>query len=210
MGRRDSFSELRDDFGASTHQVLRGGRAHALVSTPKEPAAVRLRFTIMDATLMGFADDSFDFVRSRGAMTEIMPVQKALTEMVRVVRPGALMYHSIPPYFWLRGCEKTGLVDIPWAHARLSPAEFRRVATESEGEATAIRRCERLKTLNHFTLGQWRRMIEAGPFEILEWKEDRCSFAERLLEEHPDVKDTLLEGVEPRDLIHGRINVGPR
>jgi len=166
-----------------------------------------IRFAIMDATLMGFPDDSFDFLWSRAAMLEIMPLEKALTEMARVVRPGGLIYHNIHPYFWIRGCYKTGLVDIPWAHARLSPAEFRRFATESEGEATAIRRCQGLKTLNQFTLRQWRKMIGAGPFEILEWKEDRCSFAERLLEEHPDAKDSLLEGVEPRDLIHGGIKV---
>src|SRR3989441_7572812 len=41
MGRRDSFSERRDDFGAPARQDLRGGRVDALVAPPKEPATVR-------------------------------------------------------------------------------------------------------------------------------------------------------------------------
>ena len=164
-------------------------------------------FATMDARRMPFPDDCFDFIWSRAALEHIIPVDKALTEMARVVRPGGLIYHSIDPYFWLRGCHKKGLVDIPWAHARLSLEEFRRFVTESEGEAKAVNRCRGLKTLNQFTLRHWRKIIEADPFEILEWKEEHSPFAESVLEQHPEVEDTLLEGVEPRDLIHGQINV---
>ncbi len=85
--------------------------------------------------------------------------------------------------------------------------EFRRFVTESEGEAKAVKRCLHLTTLNQFTLRQWRRIIEAGPFEILEWIEKRSPFAKTLLEEYPEVQDTLLDGVERRDLIHGEIKV---
>ena len=166
-----------------------------------------VRFALSDATRMTFPDDSFDFLWSRSAIEHIIPFEKALSEMARVVRPGGLIYHSTDPYFYLRGCHKSGLVDIPWAHARLSLEEFRRFVSESEGEAKAVKRCQRLKTLNRFTIGQWRKIIEAGPFEVLEWKEERFSFAETLLEQHPEVEDTLLEGVERRDLIHGRIKV---
>lgn len=164
-------------------------------------------FAISSATLMAFADDSFDLLMSRSAMEHIIPLNKALAEMARVVRPGGLLYHSIDPYFWLRGCHKTGVVAIPWAHSRLSSEEFRRFVTESEGEAQAIKRCQRLKTLNRLTLKEWRKIIEEGPFEILEWKEEWSPFAEALLEEHPEVEGSLLEGVERRDLIHSRIKV---
>lgn len=166
-----------------------------------------VRFVIVNATQTGFPDDSFDFLWSRAAMEHIIPVDKALIEMARMVRPGGLIYHSIDPYFWLKGCHKTGLVDIPWAHARLSPEEFHRFVIESEGKAKAIKRCRHLKSLNQFTLTRWREIIEAGPFETLEWKEERSPFAETLLEEHPEVEHDLLDGVERRDLIHGQIKV---
>src|SRR5712691_8337535 len=196
----------------------RGERTRRLASTILEKLALGgdlddvlsrrpVRFATMDVTLMTFPDDSFDLLISRSAMEHIRPVEKALTEMARVVRPGGLIHHSIDPYFWLRGCHKTGLVDIPWAHARLSLEEFRRFVTESEGESIAAKRCQRLETLNRFTLRQWLTRIEAGPFETLEWKEERSSLAEELLEKHPDVVDTLLDGVERPELVQGGIEV---
>lgn len=166
-----------------------------------------VRFAIMDATQMAFRDHAFDFLWSRVAMKEIMTVDKALLEMARVVQPGSLMYHSIDPYFWLKGCYKTGLVDIPWAHARLSPEEFRRFVAETEGEVKAARRVQCLNTLNRLTLQQWREIFEAGPFEILEWIEESSPFAVRLLHEHPEVEETVLPGIRRRDLVCGQIRV---
>jgi len=85
--------------------------------------------------------------------------------------------------------------------------DFRRFVTESEGAAMAATRCARLQTLNRLTLGQWRSLIGAGPFEVLEWTEEPSAFAVALLEECPDVGDSLAEGVERRDLIHGRLEI---
>src|SRR5439155_1465900 len=101
---------------------------------------------------------------SRSAMEHIAPVERALAEMARVVRPGGVIHLRVDPYFWLRGCHKRGLVDIPWAHARMTLEDFRRFVTESEGAAMAATRCARLQTLNRLTLGQWRSLIGAGPF----------------------------------------------
>jgi ubiquinone/menaquinone biosynthesis C-methylase UbiE len=166
-----------------------------------------LRLRKMDATAMEFADDSFDFLISRSAIEHIMPVEKAFAEMARVVRPSGLIHLSTDPYFSPRGCHKTGVVDIPWAHARLSLEEYRQFVTESEGEDRAVRRCRRLETLNPYTIRQWREKIEAGPFEVLEWNEEISRLAGTLLEEYPEVRETVLEGVEDRDLVHGRLNV---
>ena len=164
-------------------------------------------FAVMDATRMAFPDGSFDLLWSRSVMEHVMPVEQALNEMAQVVRPGGLICHSIDPYFWPRGCHKRGVVDIPWAHARLSLAEFRRFVAESEGEAWAVERSRRHETLNRFTVRQWRDVFEAGPFEVLEWNEEPSPLAETLLEEHPEVEESLLDGVEGRDLTQGRIKV---
>src|SRR5207247_7640475 len=109
--------------------------------------------------------------------------------------------------YWLRGCHKRGAVDIPWAHARLSLDDVDLCVTEREGAAVAAQRRGRLQTLNRLTLAEWRAAIAAGPFEILEWTGEPSPFAAQLLEENPDVIDTLADGVEPRDLGIGRLEV---
>jgi ubiquinone/menaquinone biosynthesis C-methylase UbiE len=168
-------------------------------------AQLPVRFTRADATSLPFPDDSFDVLLSRSALEHIVPVERALAEMARVTRAGGVIHHAVDPYYWLRGCHKRGVVDIPWAHARLSLEDFQRFVTESEGAAVAAKRCSRLQTLNRLTLAQWRAAVEAGPFDILEWTEEPSAFAAQLLDENPDVIDTLASGVEPRDLVIGRL-----
>ena len=169
-----------------------------------------VRFATMDAKRMSFLDHSFDLLWSRAAMEHIVPPEKALVEMARVVRPGGLIYHSIDPFYWLKGCHKGGVVDIPWAHARLTPAEYHRFVVEHEGETKATKRSRRLQTLNQLTPRQWRMTLEAGPFELLQWKEENSPLAEALLDEHPDVRETLLDGIEPGDLTCSQIKVWMR
>jgi SAM-dependent methyltransferase len=197
----------RDETGAQARQLAAlvlerldgAGRLDAALER------LPVRFVRADATRLSFPDSYFDVLLSRSAMEHITPVERALTEMARVVRPGGVIHHAVDPYFWLRGCHKRGLVDIPWAHARLSLDDFRRFVTESEGEAVAAKRCWRLESLNRLTLAQWRALVDAGPFEVLEWTEEPSAFAVQLLDEHPDVLESLSDGVAPRDLVHGRI-----
>jgi ubiquinone/menaquinone biosynthesis C-methylase UbiE len=190
-----------DEAGAQTRRLAE------LVLQRLDPASRLARFVRADAARLPFPDNRFDVLLSRSAMEHIAPVEQALAEMARVVRPDGLIHHSVDPYFWVRGCHKRGLVDIPWAHARLSLEDFRRFVTEREGEAIAAKRCGRLETLNRLTLAQWRSAIETGPFDVLEWTEERSAFAAALLGEYPDVLDSLREGVEPRDLVHGRLEI---
>lgn len=131
-------------------------------------AGLPVRLAQMDATRLDFRDESFDWLLSRSAMEHIRPVKVALGEMARVVRPGGLIYLSIDPFFWLRGCHKRGVVEIPFAHARLTLDEYRRFVCESEGDTIAEERCQRLETLNRFTMVQWREIIEAQAWDILD------------------------------------------
>jgi SAM-dependent methyltransferase len=166
-----------------------------------------VRFTRADATTLPFPADSFDVLLSRSALEHIVPVERALVEMARVVRPGGVIHHAVDPFYWVRGCHKRGVVDIPWAHARLSLEDFDRFVTEREGAAVAAQRRDRLQTLNRLTLADWRAAIAAGPFDILEWTEAPSAFAAQLLEENPDVIDTLADGVEPRELVIDRLEL---
>ena len=197
--------ERRELVRRLTSQVCREAQLTGDLDEILEQLPVRL--LKMDATAMAFDDDSYDLLISRSAIEHIVPVEKAFEEMARVVRPGGLIYLSTDPYFSPRGCHKTGVVDIPWAHASLSLEEYRRFVTESEGEDRALRRCRRLETINPYTIREWREKIEACPFEILEWREERSAFAETLLQENSQVTEMVRDGVEHRDLIHGRLKM---
>jgi SAM-dependent methyltransferase len=198
-----------DDRGERTRRLTR--RVLEKVGVEEGPdATLRQRpvqFLPMDATRMDLPDASVDLLVSRATLEHITPIEQALGEMARVVRPGGLLRHGIDPFFWLKGCHKRGVVDIPWAHARLHPGEFRRFVAETEGEAKAARRSRHLETLNQLALRQWRALFEAGPFEILDWREPPSGLAQTVLEEHPDVPQTLLEGVTTRDLVRCSIKV---
>jgi len=185
--------------GGDSAQTIR----HVLAGLP-------VRLAQMDATRLDFPDESFDWLLSRSAMEHIRPAKAALEEMARVVRPGGLVYLSIDPFFWVRGCHKRGVVDIPFAHARLTLADYRRFVCESEGDSMVEKRYRRLETLNRFTLRQWRESIEDQPWDILDWNEEHSRIGEQVLEQYPDILETLLAGVEQRDLVHERIRVWMR
>jgi SAM-dependent methyltransferase len=170
-------------------------------------ARLPVELRMMDATRMEFPDASFDVLVSRAALEHIAPIDRAIAEMARVVRPGGLVRHGIDQFFWLRGCHKGGLVDIPWAHARLGAEDYRRFVAETEGEAVADRRSRHLASLNQLGLRQWRALFEASPLEILDWTEEQSPLAEALLDEHPEVRETVVNGVAPADLVHASIKV---
>lgn len=166
-----------------------------------------VEFLVMDATRMGLADESFDMVMSRSAMEHVHPVTRALAEMVRVTHAGGIIYLGIDPFFWLRGCHKRGVVDIPWAHARLSLDEFANFVVMTEGQETSQKRRTRLDALNQLTVGEWRKVIESAGCEVLDWKAHHSDLGEAVLKEHPEVVDTLLPGISPADLLTERIEV---
>lgn len=168
---------------------------------------IPVELSIMNATRMDFPDDSFDLAISRSVLEHIHPIEDLFPEIARVVRPGGMVYHEIDPFFWIRGCHKRGLVDIPWAHARLTLDDFRRFVAETEGEGMADKRLERLTTLNRLTIRDWRSLISNDAFEIAEWTESTSTFAQEVYNEYPDVSATLLPGVEPGDLLTNRIAV---
>ena len=165
-----------------------------------------VRILRQDATTLEFPDGTFDWVFSRWVMEHVNPAEDALAEMVRVTRPGGLIHVAIDPFYWLRGCHKRGVVDIPFAHARLCLDEYTRFVREYEGQQTAEKRCRRLATLNRFSLDRWRELVEAMPgSELLEWKQSPSEVGQRVLKDHPEIVDSLISGVAPDDLVHEQI-----
>lgn len=187
----------------------RGEQARALAREILEgrPLPKRVRFQEMDATAMSFADATFDLVISRSAMEHIAPTESVLREIARVTKPGGLVYLGIDPFYWVRGCHKRGLVDIPFAHARMNLDDYARFVEAREDSATAAKRRRRLETLNRFTVQQWRDKIEAMPCEILAWQNKDSEIGENVLAQYPDIPETLLPCVTTTDLLCERIEI---
>jgi SAM-dependent methyltransferase len=169
-------------------------------------ADLPVRLERMSATRMAFPDGYFDFCWSVAVLEHIKPLGDCLDEMWRVLRPGAVAFHKADPYYWLKGCHRRGVVDMPWAHARLAPREVVEVARLIHGPRKAARCESRLADLNRMTLRAWRETIDATPFDVLEWRVDPSDFAEQTLSQFPDVEETLLDGVTKDDLVHSAVS----
>jgi SAM-dependent methyltransferase len=190
----------RDDQGEQTRSL-----AKTIIEAELFPA--RLRLLQMDATRMGFADATFDLVISRSAMEHITPVESVLNEIKRVTRPDGLIYLGIDPFYWVRGCHKRGLVDIPFAHARMTLDDYTRFVESREGSHVALKRRRRLETLNRLGVDQWREKIDAMACEILAWRNKHSEIGAAVLKEFPEILDSRLPELAPADLLCERIEI---
>jgi SAM-dependent methyltransferase len=168
-------------------------------------ADLPVRLERMSATDMAFADGHFGFCWSDAVLEHVKPLGDCFDEMWRVLRTGAVAFHKADPFYWLKGCHRKGVVDMPWAHARLEPRQVVEVARYAHGRRKAARCESRLQELNRMTLRGWREAIEATRFDVLEWVAVPSEYAERTLAEFPDVEDTLLDGVTRDDLVHSAV-----
>ncbi|MBE9178454.1 class I SAM-dependent methyltransferase [Oculatella sp. LEGE 06141] len=86
----------------------------------------RVRFVCGDATNLPFDDDSFDAVTMFDVLEHIPDDQKAISEMIRVLRPGGFFLMSTPnenwrfPYYGLMKpiCPDEADVMAEWGHVR--------------------------------------------------------------------------------------------
>jgi len=161
--------------GAQARRILRGVLDDVGIADGIESTFQRLPVELLalDATRsLPFPDASFDFAWSRAALEHVVPLQPALAELARLLRPGALVQHSIDPYYWLRGCHRKGVVDIPWAHARLTVDELSGFVAQTAGRSRGRRIAQWLDSLNQLTLDGWRAALEQSQaFEIVRWSE---------------------------------------
>jgi SAM-dependent methyltransferase len=158
-----------------------------------------IQLRTMDVRRMRFSPDDFDIIWSVACLEHVAPIEPALAEMARVLKSGGLMYHRIDPFYWVRGCHRPGLVDIPWAHARMSLNEYERFVRETEGRSRAARRSGYLRQLNRFTPTRWREIVESGPIEVEAWEETRPEWVIELLQRDPEIERTAV-GVSHADL----------
>jgi ubiquinone/menaquinone biosynthesis C-methylase UbiE len=132
----------------------------------------RVRLEQGDVRALPFADESFDLVCSMTAVEHFADLERAISEMARVLRPGGVMLHSVEPWFSKRGGHGLCTLDFPWGHVRLPPEELGRYLRE-------VRPHEAEDALGYYRAGfqSPRATLDASRaafsrhVEILEWRE---------------------------------------
>ena len=157
-----------------------------------------------DAMRLDLPAASFDLVYSVSTLEHIHDPAEALSETARVLRPGGLAYHGVDPWFSPQGGHSLCTLDIPWGHARLTPAEFARYVTAlrpHEAEtATAFYREEFQQPRR--SLAELRAAVADAGLEVLAWQ-TVAAYPEhrRWLRRHLEEVRELHPSVERADLL---------
>lgn len=163
--------------------------------------AEKLEFHAVDAMNMPYRDNHFDLVVSFNAFEHIPNPARALDEMIRVTKPGGLIYVTFDPiwtadsgsHFYYRVAE-------PWRHLLCDDDQYIRemlAANAAEDE------CDDYRTgMNRLRLAEHRAVFERwkGKIDFLveqEWS--GCSSPENT--GHPNFKACLAKGYSRQELL---------
>ncbi|MEM4389316.1 MAG: methyltransferase domain-containing protein [Candidatus Micrarchaeia archaeon] len=78
------------------HQFIKAAKLKAVYLRRK-----KARFFVARAENLPFPDNYFDLVVCKTTLEHVNDVEKAISEMVRVLKPGGWMYIEAPNYFWI-------------------------------------------------------------------------------------------------------------
>lgn len=164
----------------------------------------KLEFLVADAQNLLFRDDWFDFCYSQNAFEHIPDPEMALRELVRVTRPGGLIYLMFDP-IWTAdsGSHFLHYIGEPWVHLLESDDQIAgRMASAgaSEAEINSYR-----GHMNRLPLAYYREMFscvtdELGVRILIRHEWSAC--VDEAFERHPNraaAADRL--GVDPDDLL---------
>ncbi len=118
----------------------------------------KLEFLMADAQELPFRDDWFDFSFSQNAFEHIPDPERALRELVRVTRPGGLIYLMFDP-LWTAdsGSHFLHFIGEPWAHLIESDSEIAERMTRAGASTSEI---ESYRThMNRRSIAYYREMF---------------------------------------------------
>jgi 2-polyprenyl-3-methyl-5-hydroxy-6-metoxy-1,4-benzoquinol methylase len=150
---------------ASQHATLGRLRERARVAADAEPGAVD--FVEDDITASTQEPGSFDAIVSYEVLEHVGDPAAAFAAIATLLRPGGITYHDYNPFFSVNGGHSMCTLAIPWGHARLDAADFRRYLEELR--PTEIDQAMRFygESLNRMTLADLRHVVEGAGLELL-------------------------------------------
>lgn len=134
-GRLERFLDVGTWDGTSCHLLSEMGKVSWGIDIRVEGLAERVRaggahFALMDATSLGFVDETFDYVYSYNSFEHIPDPEKALAEMCRVTRPGGFIFLEFGPiYYTAKGAHQYDTISVPFCECLFTDetlAEFGR------------------------------------------------------------------------------------
>ena len=105
-----------------------------------------LEFQRMGAEFLTFEDNRFDVVVSNQMLEHVRDPRKAMTESLRVTKPGGYTIVRYNPWFHLTGGHGSCTTDIPWGHVLLDEDEMEEYYLKTEFPERAADARHRLKT----------------------------------------------------------------
>ncbi len=128
-----------------------------------------------DCSSMDLNDNEFDFIYSASVVEHLPNLQRAFSEMARVLKPGGMMIHHVDPFFSPKGGHASCTLDFPWGHVLLTPSEFRRYLQQwrpyEHDHALTAYTCN--FTSPRASLFDLEQIICQTGLTIIAWQEDR-------------------------------------
>lgn len=87
----------------------------------------RFTFLLADATHLPLDSGSFDTIIMNDFMEHVSDPKSAITEALRLCRPGGRIYINFPPYYHPFGAHLSDAIHVPWVHAFFSEDSMIRV-----------------------------------------------------------------------------------
>jgi SAM-dependent methyltransferase len=84
----------------------------------------KVEFIFDDITHSTLNDNSVDLICSWDTIEHINDVDKAFSEMYRILKPGGLMIHEYNPFFAINGGHSLCTLDFLWGHVLLDEVDF--------------------------------------------------------------------------------------
>lgn len=125
----------------------------------------KLEFLVADAQNLPFRDNWFDFCFSHNAFEHIPDPESALRELVRVTRPGGLIYLMFDP-LWTAdsGSHFLHYIGEPWAHLLETDSEI--VQRMQNAGASSDEMASYCKHMNRRPLAYYREMFKRVTEEL--------------------------------------------
>jgi SAM-dependent methyltransferase len=144
-----------------------------------------LEFQSMGAEFLTFDDDVFDVVVSNQMLEHVHDPQKAMTESLRVTKPGGYMIVRYNPWFHLTGGHGSCTTDIPWGHVLLDEDEMEEYYLKTEFPERATDARSRLITYfnpKRLCLKEFEYILQTLlPLRIIHYETSHQSFRSELI-----------------------------
>lgn len=137
--------------------------------------AAKIRFLGADASLLPFADDSFDTLVAADTFEHVEDLDGTLRECARVTKPGGKLLVYFPPFYAPWGAHMINWIQMPWCQIFFSEQTILNVARQLEAEGKSInsqlpqetrlniQSATTIPFVNHITVSYFFKLLKDNP-----------------------------------------------